>query len=219
MGEPGRDDAGLSAEWSRLHHGLRPSRLVLGWLRPLWTVARPLAAARVPPAAITAVGLVLAVTAPVLTGRWPLGAMVLVLAAAAADGLDGAVAVVGGRASRVGAMLDQVADRVADTAFALVMWRCGAPLWLALVAGTLSLGQELARVAGPRLRLRLRLRTTITVAERPTRVICAVLACVCAAVSDASWPATVCAVVWVAATVGALAQLVRRARGVGPALP
>jgi CDP-diacylglycerol--glycerol-3-phosphate 3-phosphatidyltransferase len=196
MGEPGRDDAGLIAEWSRLHQGLRPSRLVLGWLRPLWTVARPLAAARVPPTAITVLGVVLAVAAPLLAGRWPLVALALVLAAAVADGLDGAVAVVGGRATRVGAALDQVADRVADTAFALVMWRCGAPLWLALVAGTLSLGQELARR-----------RVVITVAERPTRVICTVLACAAAAVSTASWPPTVCAAVWVAATLVALAQL------------
>jgi len=203
MGEPGRDDAGLIAEWSRLHHGLRPSRLVLGWLRPLWTVARPLAGARVPPTAITVAGLALAVTGLVLAARWPLVALALVLAAAVADGLDGAVAVVGGRASRVGAMLDHVADRMADTAFALVMWRCGAPLWLALLAGTLSLGQELARVAWPRL------RTTITVAERPTRVVCTALACVCAAVSDASWPPTVCVAVWVTATLAGVAQLTR----------
>jgi CDP-diacylglycerol--glycerol-3-phosphate 3-phosphatidyltransferase len=196
MGEPGRDDAGLIAEWSRLHHGLRPSRLVLGWLRPLWTIARPLAAARIPPTAITVVGAGLAVAAGLLAGRWPLAALALVLAAVVADGLDGAVAVVGGRASRVGAVLDHVADRVADTAFALVMWRCGAPLWLALVAAGLSLVQELARR-----------RVVITVAERPTRVICAVLACAAAAVSAASWPPTVCAAVWVAATVVALAQM------------
>jgi hypothetical protein len=93
-------------------------------------------------------------------------------------------------------MLDHVADRVADTAFALVMWRCGAPLWLALVAAGLSLVQELARR-----------RVVITVAERPTRVICAVLACAAAAVSAASWPPTVCAAVWVAATAVALAQM------------
>lgn len=200
MGEPGRDDAGLSAEWSRLHHGLRPSRLVLGWLRPLWTVARPLAALGVPPTAITVAGGVLAVGAPVLAGRWPVAALVLVLAAALADGLDGAVAVVGGRATRTGRLADHVADRVADTAFALTMWRCGAPLWLALVAAGLSLGQEW-----------LRRPVVITVAERPTRVICAVLACAAAAVSDASWPPTVCAGVWVAATVVALAQLARAA--------
>lgn len=208
MGEPRRDDAGLIDEWSRLHHGLRPSPLVLGWLRPLWTLARPLAAARVPPTAITMVGLVLAVAAPVLARRWPLVALLLVLAAAVADGLDGAVAVVGGRATRGGRLADQIADRVADTAFALTLWRCGAPLWLALVAGTLSLGQELVRR-----------RVVITVAERPTRVICTVLACAAAAVSDASWPPTVCAAVWVAATLVALAQLVGRTRGVHPTRP
>jgi phosphatidylglycerophosphate synthase len=199
MGEPGRDDAELSAEWSRLHGGLRPSALVLGWLRPLWTVARPLVALRVPPTAVTTLGIGLAVAGPFLAGRWPLAALALVLAAALADGLDGAVAVVGGRATLLGAVLDHVADRVADTAFALVLWRCGAPLWLALVAAGLSLVQELSRR-----------RVVITVAERPTRVICTVLACAAAAVSDAEWPATVCAAVWVGVTVVALAQLAAR---------
>jgi len=196
MGESRRDDAGLIAEWSRLHHGLRPSPLVVGWLRPLWTVARPLSAARVPPTAVTVVGVGLAVAAPVLAARWPLAALGLVFAAAVADGLDGAVAVVGGRATRFGRRADHVADRVADTAFALTIWRCGAPLWLALLAAGSSLVQELARRP-----------VMITVAERPTRVICTALACVCAAVSDTAWPPTVCAAVWVAATVVALFQL------------
>jgi CDP-diacylglycerol--glycerol-3-phosphate 3-phosphatidyltransferase len=187
-------------EWSRLHQGLTPSPLVRRWLRLVWTLARPLAGVRVPPTSVTVVGVVLAVLAPVIAAALPLAALALVVAAALCDGLDGAIAVVGGRATRSGAVADAVADRVADTAFALTMWRCGAPLWLALLAGGLSLAQELARR-----------RVVITVAERPTRVICAALACGSAAVSDAAWPPTVCAAVWVAATVVALAQLSRPA--------
>ena len=196
MGESSDQRDHLIEAWSALHRGLRPSPLVRRWLTLMWTLARPLAEARVPPAAITAAGVLLAVDAPLLAARLPLVALVLVLAAALCDGLDGAVALLQARTTRAGAVADTIADRIADTAFALVIWQAGAPLWLALVAAALSVGLELAR--RPPL---------ITVAERPTRVICTALACVSAAISDAAWPPTVCAAVWVAATLVAFVQI------------
>jgi len=196
MGESSDQRDDLIEAWSALHRGLRPSPLVRRWLTLMWTLARPLAEARVPPAAITAAGVLLAVDAPLLAARLPLVALVLVLAAALCDGLDGAVALLQARTTRAGAVADTIADRIADTAFALVIWQAGAPLWLALVAAALSVGLELARR-----------RPLITVAERPTRVICTALACVSAAISDAAWPPTVCAAVWVAAALVAFVQL------------
>ena len=196
MGESSDQRDDLIEAWSALHRGLRPSPLVRRWLTLMWSLARPLAEARVPPAAITAAGVLLAVDAPLLAARLPLVALVLVLAAALCDGLDGAVALLQARTTRAGAVADTIADRIADTAFALVIWQAGAPLWLALVAAALSVGLELARR-----------RPLITVAERPTRVICTALACVSAAISDAAWPPTVCAAVWVAATLVAFVQI------------
>jgi phosphatidylglycerophosphate synthase len=169
----------------------------------MWTLARPIA--RVPPTAITMAGAVLAVDAALFADRLPLATVGLILASALCDGLDGAVAVVSGRATRVGAAADALADRIADCAFAVAVWRCGAPWWLAGAAGALSLVHELSRTL-----LGGRLRTTITVAERPTRVICAALAAASAAVSDASWPPTVCAGVWVGAALIGLGQLARQ---------
>ena len=53
----------------------------------------------------------------------------------------------------------------------------------------------------------------ITVAERPTRLICAALGALCAAIApSAMWTASVCAAVWGAAALIALAQLGARAR-------
>ena len=196
MGESSDQRDDLIEAWSALHRGLRPSPLVRRWLTLMWTLARPLAEARVPPAAITAAAVLLAVDAPLFAARLPLVALVLVLAAALCDGLDGAVALLQARTTRAGAVADTIADRIADTAFALVIWQAGAPLWLALVAAALSVGLELARR-----------RPLITVAERPTRVICTALACVSAAISDAAWPPTVCAAVWVAATLVAFVQI------------
>ncbi len=174
----------------------------------MWALARPLAAVGVPPTAITLLGVVLAVDAALFAQRLPLVALGLVLGSALCDGLDGAVAVVGERATRVGAAADACADRIADCAFAAVIWQCGAPWWLAAGAAGLSLTHELLRAA-PTGR---RLRTVITVAERPTRVICTALACVCAAVSSATWPATVFACVWVGAGLIASGQFVAAVR-------
>jgi CDP-diacylglycerol--glycerol-3-phosphate 3-phosphatidyltransferase len=195
-----------AAGWSDLHHGIDPRRvpLLAPWLRTMWWLARPFAAARVPPLALTAAGAVVALDAALLARRYPLAALVCVLLAVVCDGLDGAVALAGRRVTVVGGYADRVSDRIADLAFAAVLWRCGAPWPLALAAGLLSLAHEGIRAAAGGARL-----GRITVAERPTRTICAVLACASSAVTDQNWPVTVCAAVWTGLAVLGLAQLVR----------
>ncbi|WAX56777.1 CDP-alcohol phosphatidyltransferase family protein [Jatrophihabitans cynanchi] len=196
-----------AAGWSALHHGLDPAAVPLlrPWLSLIWRLARPLAALRVPPTALTAVGVVLAADAVLFAARLPWIALALVLLSALCDGLDGAVAMLSRRVSAFGSVADKTADRIADCAFAAVLWRCGAPWPLALAAGALSLAHE-----GIRLVLGGRRLARITVAERPTRVICAALACACAGVSPATWPPAVCAGVWAGLAVIGLAQLVVR---------
>jgi CDP-diacylglycerol--glycerol-3-phosphate 3-phosphatidyltransferase len=205
MGESGAGRAGLTAAgWSQLHYGIDPDRVPLlrGWLRLVWAIARPLK--RIPPLAVTIVG---AIVAAVAVFAVPWVALVLVLLAVLCDALDGALALAAGRASKVGAVADKAADRVADTAFALVVWQCGAPLWLALLAAGISLAHEASREVrgGPS-------RTLITVNERPTRTICTVLAC--ATSTWGPWAPTTCACVWLALGLVALGQLGSRiARG------
>jgi CDP-diacylglycerol--glycerol-3-phosphate 3-phosphatidyltransferase len=189
MGESGAGRAGLTtAGWSELHHGIDPDQVPLlrAWLRFVWTVARPFKT--IPPLIITAAGAASAVVAVIVT---PAGALVLVVASVLCDALDGAVALAAGRVSRLGSVADKTADRIADSAFALVVWQCGAPLWLALSAGASTLIVEGVRVVRGGVAL-----ARITVAERPTRTICTVLACGSAAVSMSVWPPTVCAAVW-----------------------
>lgn len=207
MGESGARRPGLNlAGWSARHHGIDPARVpfLRTWLLLVWRAARPLARWRVPPNALTLLGAVLAVDALLLAAAQPWVALALVLVATACDALDGAVAVLAARGSAFGVRADKVADRIADTAFGFVIWRCGAPLWLAGLAAVLSLLHEAIReIRGGALLAR------ITVAERPTRVICAALACVCAGVSGAAWPPTVCAAVWAGLAVVGLVQLAR----------
>jgi CDP-diacylglycerol--glycerol-3-phosphate 3-phosphatidyltransferase len=116
--------------------------------------------------------------------------------------LDGAVAVTAQRATRFGAAADAIADRVADVAFAAVLWRCGVSWPVALAAAAVAVGIDLLR------RLR-RVPDRITVGERPTWTVCAVLAAGSSAVTDAQWPVLACAAVWLAAGGVGLAQIGR----------
>jgi len=169
----------------------------------MWTLARPLARARVHPTVLTVLGVCCAVAAvwPTWTVR-PWLALILILASVTCDGLDGALAVLTDRASAFGAAADKIADRFSDVCFVLVIWRCGAPTWLTLTAVLGVLAVEAFREAGGGALL-----STITVAERPSRAVCALLACIAAAVSTATWPAAVCAAVLVGLSLIALGQL------------
>lgn len=205
VADPGADPAG---SWSARHHGMGAASVPLlpGWIRLTDALAAPLVRLRVPATAVTVTGALLAVLAAAVTRPAPWAAVALVLLSVACDAVDGTVASRTGRVSRAGARADAVADRVADVAFAAVVWRCGAPLWLAAAAGLVSLAHEAYRAwRGGRLQVR------ITVDERPTRTVCTVLAAGSAAVSAATWPATVCAAVWLGLAAVGVAQLVRTA--------
>jgi CDP-diacylglycerol--glycerol-3-phosphate 3-phosphatidyltransferase len=197
------------AAWSRLHGGFDPaaaSPLVRWWVLIAYRIGSWLGARRVGPSAVTTAGLILCwcVPAVIPLGRAGLllGAL-LVLLSALADGLDGAVAVVTGRASRLGHVYDSVADRLGEAAWLLAFWLAGAPAWVVVAAGGASWLQEYARA-----------RATsagmagigvVTVAERPTRVLVAVFGLLAGAVL--SWLVTVAVAVWLALAVAGLVQM------------
>jgi len=150
-----------------------PARgLVGGWLAVAHAAGRPLAAARVPPDAVTAAGLAVAALAlwpAAAGGRWALAAAAVVVVSALLDGVDGTVAILSGRVTRWGFVLDSVCDRVADACFVGALWLAGAPGPLCAAAGTavflLEYLRARAAAAGlPEVGV-------VTVGERPTRVI------------------------------------------------
>lgn len=158
--------------WSALHGGAAPNGLVGWWLGISHAVARPLVRAGASPNAVTVLGLLVAlavVPACALGGRWALVAVVLIAVSGLVDNLDGAVAVMTGRTTRLGFVLDSVCDRVADAAYVASLWALGAPGPLCVVAVAVAWLHEYVRaraaVAGmPEIGV-------VTVAERPTRVI------------------------------------------------
>jgi CDP-diacylglycerol--glycerol-3-phosphate 3-phosphatidyltransferase len=164
-----------TAAWSRLHGGYdlsRASSLVRGWLLVAYRTGSWLGGKRVGPSTVTTAGLVvsLAVPAAVLLGPGGLLlAALLVLVAAFADALDGAVAVVTGRASRRGYVYDSVADRVSEAAWLVAFWLAGVPGWLVVAAGAVSWLQEYARARAAAAGMNE--IGVVTVSERPTRVL------------------------------------------------
>jgi phosphatidylglycerophosphate synthase len=158
---------------------------------------------------------------PFAAGLGPAGLLLgglLVLLASVADGLDGAVAAVTGKASRLGFVYDSVADRLGEAAWLAAFWVAGAPGWLVVAGGALSWLHEYVRAratAGGMSDV-----GTVTVGERPTRVSVAVSGLVVGGIAGlvhGGWDTTVvvvvvAAAVWLALSVIGFAQLVRAVR-------
>ena len=158
------------AAWSRWHGGTgTESSLVRGWLTAAYTLARPLAG--LPPAAVTALGLVVAAAAVLpaaVGGAWLVAAGVLVGLSGLVDSLDGALAIGTGRASQRGFVLDSVVDRLTEAAYAAALWAAGAPGWVAVAFGALCWLPDYLRARAGQAGID---RTgPLSVWERPTRV-------------------------------------------------
>ncbi len=210
------DRATYLRRWSTLHGGARPTGLVGGWLWLVHAVASPLARRRVPPDAVTGLGLAVACTAPLVASWEPLGAALaagIVALSALVDSLDGAVAIMTGRTTRWGAVLDAVADRISDAAFVATFWIVGAPAGLCVAAVALGWLQEYTRArAGAAGLAEL---AVLTVNERPTRVLVVVMfliAGVARPTDDPGWGALGAAALVVLGFIG-LVQLLVVVRG------
>ncbi|MFI5933335.1 CDP-alcohol phosphatidyltransferase family protein [Actinoplanes sp. NPDC051494] len=207
-----------ASAWSALHGGFDPrtaSGVVRGWVRLAWRGGNLLGRLGVGPSTVTTAGLFLCVLIPFV----PLAAgAVLVLLAAFADALDGAVAVVTGKVSRLGYVYDSAADRLGELAWLAAFWVAGVPGWLVVAGLAVSWLHEYVRAratAGGMAEI-----GAVTVGERPTRVSVAISGLVLAAVAGLvhpGWDTTVAVVavgVWVTLGLIGFAQLtaaVRRA--------
>jgi CDP-diacylglycerol--glycerol-3-phosphate 3-phosphatidyltransferase len=152
--------------WSALHGGLAPSRLVRRYLALVHRVAVPLAGTGVHPDVLTLGSLAVAV--PTLWApAW--AAALLILLSALLDALDGSVALIQGRPTAWGYVLDSLVDRLVDGLIIGALVVAGAPSGLAIAcaAGVVLLEYTRARAGnagGDEV-------GTVTVAERPVRVL------------------------------------------------
>ena len=215
----GRVDARERAldSWSELHGGMDPRQnpWVRGWVLISHGCARPLVRLGVTANTVTVLGVVatgIALCLTILGGWWPLVAALVILVAALLDGIDGAIAAQTRTASRWGRINDAVADRCSDVMLIGILVVVGAPSWLGVSIVVLTLILETTRataqavgMTGP---------GAVTVWERPSRVILAIVAAVCstwwwAADLASDTAATLAAVVGVVGAVLAVAGTIQ----------
>lgn len=196
--------------WRELHGGYDPRAAVLArsWLTLAYVVARLPARAGVPPDLLT-LGAVLvsgaAAAVAAAGGRWLLLAALVVVVSGLLDSVDGAVALLTGRATRWGFVLDSVADRLSDSAYLVGLWLAGAPAAGCVAGGVLMFLHEYTRAragAGGLTEV-----AVVTVWERPTRVVVTAAFLGCAGLfRDELW-ASLGAAAWVGLGAVGLVQL------------
>lgn len=203
--------------WARLHGGFDPrsaTPAVQGWLRLSYVLGSWLGRLRVPPTAVTAVGVLLSLCVPVTAVRSPAGpllAAVFVLLAAVADSVDGAIAVAARRTSRLGYVYDSLADRIGEATWLIAFWLIGAPGIVVSAAGAVSWLHEYLRARA--VSAGMREIGAVTIGERPTRVSFALAGLVLAGFTGligldlAAGTVTVVASVWVLLAAFGLVQL------------
>ena len=194
--------------WSTLHGGYDPrgSRIVGPWLAVVHALASPFARLGISPDVVTLLGglvSALVVWVASLGDRWVLLAAVIVGLSGLTDSLDGAVAVITGRESRWGAVLDSVIDRVSDALFLVALWVVGAPPLACVLAGVLLFTQEYARARATAIGMDD--IGVVTIGERPTRVIVVAMFLLAAGIYPVSAAFWVSLGAWVSVGVGAVA--------------
>ena len=199
--------------WAELHGGYDPrtgSAVLRAWLAMVHAVAQPLARRGVSPDAVTYGSLVVSALAAglaALGGRWLLLATLVLVLSGLLDNLDGAVAVLTGRTTRWGYVLDSVVDRISDLLYLVALVAVGAPVEPAALCGALVFLLEYSRAragnaGGDE-------TGAVTIAERPTRVIVVAAALLAGGVlpGSAALLATVGVAVLTALTAVGLVQL------------
>jgi archaetidylinositol phosphate synthase len=169
------DQGVFFARWSELHGGAEIQGIVKWWLKISYRSARLLQYLRLTADGLTIIGVLLSagllvalIDVEVNESRTRLLlALLLLLLALAADGVDGSLALITGRASRRGAALDAIADRIAEALWALSFILLGAEPLIVMLAWLFAQIQEYirARLGG----LGVTEIGVVTLCERPVR--------------------------------------------------
>jgi CDP-diacylglycerol--glycerol-3-phosphate 3-phosphatidyltransferase len=176
-----------ATRWAGLHGGVDPrtsSASVAAWLRMSYRVGRLLARIKVRPSVLTTAGLVCNGLVLYVTAQhrfWPIVAAALVVLSGVMDTLDGAVAVITNRVTRLGYVYDSVADRLGEAAWVGALWLIGAPGWLAVLVGGLAWLHEYIRARATAAGMSE--IGVVTLGERPSRLILIVIGLLLAGVS------------------------------------
>ncbi len=211
VSSPPVDLAGWFTRWQAQHNApdIDPAATTVlrGFLTFTYRLARPLARRGVSPTSVTLAGLWLAALVPISAIRLPVAAAAICIVSSVVDGVDGAVAGLSGRATRSGFVLDSVVDRLAEATFLLALVAAGADARAAAAgwAGVVMLEYLRARAGNAGVGE----IGIVTIAERPTRVLCVVFGLLGAGIQPdhAAVPTTVAALLTAGTAIVGIGQL------------
>ena len=151
--------------WSSLHGGAEIKGIVRAWLEISFLLCKPLAVLRVTPNSLSNFGLLLGINLVVnIESNWAIALLVFSLIA---DGIDGSLAILTGKVSRWGALLDGFIDRIVEALWAISLYLLGAPYQLVLIAWLAAFLQEYMRSRAASLGVTQ--LGVVTIGERPIR--------------------------------------------------
>ena len=151
--------------WSSLHGGAEIKGIVRAWLEISFLLCKPQAVLRVTPNSLSIFGLLLGITLVVnIESNWAIALLVFSLIA---DGIDGSLAILTGKVSRWGALLDGFIDRIVEALWAYSLFLLGAPYQLVLIAWLAAFLQEYMRSRAASLGVTQ--LGVVTIGERPIR--------------------------------------------------
>jgi phosphatidylglycerophosphate synthase len=151
--------------WSKLHGDVKIAGIVKGWLSTSFSTSKALARIRVTPNALTILGLVFGVL--LYMNANAIWAPLILVISLICDGVDGSLAIITGKSSKWGALLDSVVDRLTEVFWILALYSLGVDSKILIAVLILASAQEYlrARAGG----VGLTQVGVVTVAERPVR--------------------------------------------------
>ena len=151
--------------WSKLHGDAKIAGIVKGWLSISFSTSKALARIRITPNALTILGLVFGILLYMNSNA--LWAPLILVISLICDGVDGSLAIITGKSSKWGALLDSVVDRLTEVFWILALYSLGVDSKILIAVLILASAQEYlrARAGG----VGLTEVGVVTIAERPVR--------------------------------------------------
>ena len=129
--------------WSGLHGGAKIEGVVKTWLLISFALVKILAKLKVSPNFLTFSGLAFAIALWQFPDIWV--AAIFLTLSLLFDGIDGSLAIITQRSSRLGAFLDSFVDRLTEVFWALALYELGAPAQFIYLALLFAFTQEYLR--------------------------------------------------------------------------
>ena len=151
--------------WSKLHGDAKIAGIVKGWLSISFSTSKALARIRITPNALTILGLVFGVL--LYMNANAIWAPLILVISLICDGVDGSLAIITGKSSKWGGLLDSVVDRLTEVFWILALYSLGVDSKILIAVLILASAQEYlrARAGG----VGLTQVGVVTIAERPVR--------------------------------------------------